>query len=393
LGVIRPGWRAFVFVILAVLLVAVVLSAAKKDPDPTARYTVSRVTQGDLIQSVRTTGQLSPWSSVEVSSQISGLVTEVAVDFNEPVKKGQLLARIDPSTYEQKLRQARADLEAAQANHRLTELRTKRLRGLRQQDLVTQQEFDDSEALFQQSTATLLTRQAAVENARVDLERCTITSPIDGVVIYKQVEVGKTVVASFSAPTLFVIAQDLAKMRVIAPINEVDVGLVAPGQPVTFTVDAILEHTFEGRLTQLRSPYTPSEKQQAQAGGQQSTIPNFDAVIEVNNKDMLLRPSLTANVSIIINQHRNVLLIPNSALRVSLPELEARPPVASAADTSMATVYKIRDGNRNGTPEVILIRLGASDRISTQVISGLKAGDEVVTGVPKSYEYDQLRPF
>jgi HlyD family secretion protein len=386
-----PGWRTFAFVALGVVLVAVVLSAAKKDPDPAARYTVSRVTRGDLVQSVRTIGQLSPWSTVEVSSQISGLVIEVAADFNQPVRKGQLLARIDPSTYEQKLRQARADLEAAQANHRLTELRTQRLRGLRKQDLVTQQEYDDSEALFQQSQATLLTRQAAVENARVDLDRCTITSPIDGIVIYKQVEVGKTVVASFSAPTLFVIAQDLRKMRVIAPINEVDIGQVAVGQPVTFTVDAIPDHTFEGRLAQLRSPYTPSEKQQSQQNGQQSSIPNFDAVIEVINKDLLLRPSLTANVSIIIDRHRDVLLIPNSALRVSLPEIEA--PASSSADNSSATVYKLRDGNRNGVPEPVTVKLGVSDRISTQVLSGLRIGDEIVTGVPATRDYGPQRPF
>jgi HlyD family secretion protein len=386
-----PGWRTFAFVALGVVLVAVVLSAAKKDPDPAARYTVSRVTRGDLVQSVRTIGQLSPWSTVEVSSQISGLVTEVAADFNQSVKKGQLLARIDPSTYEQKLRQARADLEAAQANHRLTELRSQRLRGLRAQDLVTQQEYDDSEALFQQSQATLLTRQAAVENARVDLERCTITSPIDGVVIYKQVEVGKTVVASFSAPTLFVIAQDLRKMRVIAPINEVDIGQVAVGQTVTFTVDALPDHTFEGRLAQLRSPYTPSEKQQSQSATQQSAIPNFDAVIEVNNNDLLLRPSLTANVSIIIDRHRDVLLIPNSALRVSLPEIEA--PAAVQTDSSSATVYKLRDGNRNGVPEPVTVTLGVSDRISTQVLSGLRLGDEIVTGVPATRDYGPQRPF
>jgi HlyD family secretion protein len=199
------------------------------------------------------------------------------------------------------------------------------------------------------------------------------------------------VVASFSAPTLFVIAQDLRKMRVIAPINEVDIGQVAVGQPVTFTVDAIPDHTFEGRLAQLRSPYTPSEKQQSQQNGQQSSIPNFDAVIEVINKDLLLRPSLTANVSIIIDRHRDVLLIPNSALRVSLPEIEA--PASSSADNSSATVYKLRDGNRNGVPEPVTVKLGVSDRISTQVLSGLRIGDEIVTGVPATRDYGPQRPF
>jgi HlyD family secretion protein len=398
-SVTHRGWPIVLVVVLGAILVVAVFSALKKDPDPVARYTVSRVSRGDIVQAVHTIGQLGPWSSVEVSSQISGLVTEVTVDFNSKVTKGQVLARIDPSSYEQKLRQARADLEAAQANHRLTDLRAKRLRGLRDQDLVTQQEYDDAEALLQQSDATLLTGKAEVENARVDFERCTITSPIDGIVIFKQVEVGKTVVASFSAPTLFVIAQDLSKMRVIAPINEVDVGSVVVGQAATFTVDAIPDHAFEGRLTQLRSPYTPSDKQQQQQAGQQSAIPSFDAVIEVDNGDLLLRPSLTANVSIIVDRRRDVLVIPNSALRVTLPDTVG-PGVSSRAAgkpfrnaEAAATVYRLRNGDRNGAPETVTVRLGMSDRVSTEVLSGLEPGDDVITGVPAILDFGPKRPF
>src|SRR5688572_20856955 len=291
-------------------------------------YTVAPVVRGDIVRSVNTTGQLTPWTSVEVSTQISGLVTQVNVDFNSEVKKGQVLAEIDPSTYQQRVRQAGADLAAAKANHVLAEINARRLKGLRDKDLVTEQEYDEAQARLQQSEAALLTSRAAVENARVDLVRCTVTSPIDGVVIFKQVEVGKTVVSSFSAPTLFVIAQDLTKMRIIAPISEVDIWSVDSGQEVTFTVDALPDRTFNGRLTQIRNPYTPVDKQQQQQQAQQSTIVSFDAVIEVDNKDMLLRPSLTANVSVVVERRDGVLQIPNGALRVQLPPEVLPVPVA-----------------------------------------------------------------
>lgn len=385
-------------IVTGLVLIAVIASglvySQRDDQDQThAGYTVARVTRGDIIQAVNTTGQLSPWASVEVSTQISGLVTDVNVDFNSEVKQGQVLAKIDPSTYEQRLRQAQADLAAAEANHTLTALNARRLKGLRDQDLVTQQEYDQADAQLQLSNAGLLTRRAAVENARVDLERCTITSPIDGVVIFKQVEVGKTVVSSFSAPTLFVIAQDLGKMRIIAPISEVDVWSVKPVQAVTFTVDAIPDRRFQGRLTQIRNPYTPSEKQQQQQA-QQNPIANFDAVIEVDNHDLLLRPSLTANVSVIVERRANVLRIPNSALRVRLEEGAYTPAKSRDMSTSSretATVYRLPGGDRDAVPEALAVRLGISDSIDTEVLSGLNEGDVVVTGVASAMDARRLR--
>lgn len=375
----------------ALVLVGVIgsmlfVSSRRAGTEFVAQYTTFVVARGEIVQAVQATGQLSPWSSVEISSQISGLVTEVMVDFNTPVKTAQVLARIDPSTYEQKLRQALAELAAVQANQRLMQQRTLRLRGLRTADLVTQQDLDDTEALLEQSNANLLSRRAAVQNARVDLERCTITSPIDGVVIFKQVEVGKTVAASLNAPTLFVIAQDLSKMKVIAPINEADLGLLRVGQGVTFAVDAIPGRTFEGRLVQVRSPYTPSDKQQQQSA-RDGEIPNFDAVIEVDNRSLLLRASLTVNVSIKIEQRMNALLIPNAALRVAPPKGVVRTATdlsqrkaTQDAEATVATVYLLRRQYRKEVPEAILVRLGITDRVSTEVMSGLRAGDRVITG-------------
>jgi HlyD family secretion protein len=375
---------------------AVVYAKRDRDDQPKAAYTIAPVSRGDIVQAVNTTGQLAPLVSVEVSSQISGLVTEVNVDFNSIVKKGQVLARIDPSTYVQRVTQAEADLAAAEANASLVKINAKRLNDLRNKDLVTQADYDQVEAQLEQSRATLLTRKAALQNARLDLDRCTLLSPIDGVVIFRQIEVGKTVVSSFSAPTLFVIAQDLAKMRIIAPISEVDVWAVHPGQPVTFTVDAIPERTFNGRLTQIRNPYTPSEKQNMQSAAQQSTITNFDGVIEVENPDLILRPSLTANVSIVVSRTEDALRIPNGALRVQIPQSQDMPrppamPASSEESEDTSVVYRLPGGDRNATPQPVLVRLGITDNISTQVLEGLKEGDTVITGIPSRIEIPQRR--
>jgi HlyD family secretion protein len=384
-------------------VLALLFFKSDRTPESASRYTVAKVARGRIVQAVNTTGTLTPLESVEVSTQVTqGLITEVAVDFNSPVKKGQVLARIDPATYEQRLRQASANMNAAEANFRFAQLNERRMKELREQDLVTQQEFDSAEAQAQQAQAALLTSKAEVQNARVDLDRCTITSPIDGIVIFKQVEVGKTVVSSLAAPTLFTIARDLSKMRIIAPISEVDVWSVSPGQGVTFTVDAVPDRTFNGRITQIRNPYTPSDRQQQQGMAQQSSIATFDAVIEVDNLDLFLRPSLTANVSVIVNRRDDVLKIPNGALRVKLPDAVtaaiARASEAKAKEggvrpddpkSAYATVYRLPKGNRDATPEPVRVRLGITDSIVTEVLSGLDEGDQVITAASSGSDNGQ----
>lgn len=355
-------------------------------------FTTARIARGDVIQSVDTTGQLAPLVSVEVSTQISGLVTQVNVDFNSEVKSGQLLARIDPSTYQQRLRQAQADLAAAGANVTLAKVNARRLKGLRDQDLVSQAEYDAVEVQAEQADALLQMRRAAVENARVDLDRCAIYSPIDGVVIFRQIEVGKTIQASFSAPTLFVIARDLQKMRIIAPISEVDVRAVHPGQSVTFGVDAIPNHTFAGRLTQIRSSYVPTDKQQPPTS---NPVVTFDGVIEVDNQDLLLRPNLTANVSIIVRRHANVLSIPNGALRLDPAAIAAsvdqRRSFVRQRGESRVTIYRLPPGDRYVRPEPVEVELGISDGVVTEVLDGLRVGDTIVTGRASTVEIPRTR--
>ncbi len=307
-------------------------------------FNTATVTRGNIRQVVTATGQLDPLLNIDVGSQISGLVQKLYVDFNSEVKKGQKLAEIDPSTYQQRLRQAEANLASTEAGNRLQRLNTERAKELRAKQLVSQQDYDQAVALLQQSDAQLLTSKAAVENARVDLERCTISSPIDGIVIAKQTEEGKTVAASLNAPVLFTIANDLAKMQITAAVAEADIGTVEQGQTVTFTVDAFPNRSFSGQVVQVRnSPKTVSN------------VVTYDTIINVDNKDLKLRPGMTANVSIIVASRDNTLRIPNAALRVRLPDsvavkgavAAAAAPVAAAAATPDRTAARAA-GNREG---------------------------------------------
>lgn len=268
-----------------------------------------QVTRGEIIQSVTATGDLQPVLRTDVSSQISGQIREVLVDYNTSVKKGDILARIDPATYESRLRSAEADLASTQANHTLTRLNTERVRELRTKNLVSQQEVDQAEALLAQAEAQLLTRRAAVDNAKVDLSRCTLSAPIDGIVIDRIAEVGQMVAASLNAPTLFTIANDLSKMQINAAVAEADIGNIELGQSVNFTVDAFPSRQFRGRVAQIRNlPVT------------QQNVVVYSTIIDVNNEDLKLKPGMTANVAIVVARREHALRIANAALRARVPE-------------------------------------------------------------------------
>jgi len=402
-------------------------------------YTTVTVNRGGLAQVVTATGSLQPVTSVEVGSQVSGLITDVLVDYNSPVKAGQLIAKIDSSTYEQRLRQAEADLASTKANHALVRLNTERTRALRTQNLVSAQELDQAEAQLAQADAALLTREASVENAKVDLTRCSIFSPIDGIVIDRQTDVGKTVAASFNAPTLFIIANDLTRMRIHASISEADIGSVAVDQPVNFTVDAFPNRPFRGRVTQIRnSPRT------------ESNVVTYQTIIEVQNDDLRLKPGMTANVSIVIAERPDTLLLPNGALRARIPDqlLPAKTPAANAGAATAAaapptvatreqmmamlaevgftpgsgppspdvraklaelaksrnltlpefgrsrganraeqpavttrTVYKLGGTTAQPRPEPLTVKLGITDGTQTEIIEGLAEGDVLISSV------------
>lgn len=294
LGVAGAGWYYY---------------AARSRAESAPEFITTTVARGDILQQVTATGQLDSVISVDVGSQISGLIQKLYVDFNSPVKKGDKLAEIDPATYQQKLRQAEANLASAEASNQLQKVNTDRVKELFAQKLVTQQEYDQAVAQLQQSNAALVTSRAAVENARVDLERCTINSPIDGIVINKQTEEGKTVAASLNAPVLFTIVNDLSKMQITAAVAEADVGSVAEGQSVTFTVDAFPNRSFRGQVVQVRNaPKTTNN------------VVTYDTIISVDNRDLKLRPGMTANVAIIVARRDGVLRLANAALRLRVPD-------------------------------------------------------------------------
>ena len=284
----------------------------------------AKIARGEIQQVVTATGSLEAVTSVDVSSQISGLIIEVAVDYNTPVKKGQILAKLDPATYESRLNSAKAQLANTTASFNLVRLNTERSRTLRSQNLVSQAELDQSEAQLAQSQAQMQIQQAAVDTAKVDLARCTIYSPIDGIVIDRLAEVGRTVSASTSAPTLFTIANDLSQMQISAAVAEADIGTVEDKQNVNFTVDAYPSRQFRGRISQIRN-----------APKTQSNVVTYGTIIDVRNEDLKLKPGMTANVSIVIAQRSGTLKLPNSALRVRMPENLLPPaPVAAVAKSA-----------------------------------------------------------
>ena len=276
----------------------------KKGKDQPVQLKTVQVTRGDIVQAVTANGALSPVKNVQVGSQVSGIIRELYVDFNSRVTNGQLIAVIDPSTYEQNLTSAKADLANAQAALEYAQINFKRAKDLRAAELIPVSDFDKAVADLHQAEAVVQTRTASLNRNEVDLDRTKIFAPVDGVVISRAVDVGQTVAASFSTPTLFQIANDLRNMRIEAMVSEADVGGVEEGQRVTFTVDAFPGRQFRGDISQVR--FAPITNQ---------NVVSYTCVVDVNNADLKLRPGMTATASIITGEKKGVLRVPNAALR------------------------------------------------------------------------------
>lgn len=371
----------------------------EKEPE----YQTAVVQRGELVQVVTATGQLNPMTNVTVGSQISGIIKRIYVDFNSPVKVGQVLAELDPATYERAVAQAEAELASAKANLELAQVQAKRATELFKNNLISASDYDTAIAQLHQAEAQVKIREAVLENAKVNLSRCTIYSPIDGVVISRNVDVGQTVAASLQAPTLFQIANDLSRMQINANVAEADIGSVEVGQDVEFTVDAYPYRVFHGKVKQVRNSAVIVQN-----------VVTYDTVIEVSNPDLKLKPGMTANVSIITARRENVLKIPNAALRFRPPEQtedsrtntlgsrsSAQRQFGSATRDSMAgsrsgvrdrmdhaitrTVYVLRTNSTSSARTAKLVpvqvKIGISDGIMTEVVEGLNEGDVVVTGM------------
>ena len=304
------------FSILTVIIILALLGGAAwwfflrpSHNGPIIAFNSSPVSRGNVIQAVTATGDLQPVVEVDVSSQISGLLTEVLVDFNDRVSEGDVLARIDPATFDSRLASARAEFANAEANHRLAVLNNDRVHSLFERNLVSRQEVDQSDAQLAQANAQVLTRGSSVRNAETDVARCTLYAPIDGIVIDRIAEVGKTVAASLNAPTLFTIVNDLREMEINAYVSEADIGSIADDQAVNFTVDAYPDRTFRGKVTQIRN--SPQREQ---------SVIVYSTIVNVDNSDLKLKPGMTANVEIVTAAREGVVRVPNSALRVRVPD-------------------------------------------------------------------------
>jgi HlyD family secretion protein len=273
------------------------------------QYRTAKVTKGDVVQLVSATGQLEPVINVQVGSQVSGIIDKLFVDYNSPVTNGQLIAKLDPATFQANADQAEGDLANAQASLELARVNAKRSKDLRAGDLIPQSDDDKAVADLHQAEAIVKIRQASLEKAKVDLSRATIYSPIDGVVISRNVDVGQTVAASLSAPTLFVIANDLRKMQIPAMVSEADIGGIEENQETSFKVEAFPTRTFNGRVSQVRNQPTTNQN-----------VVTYATMIEVQNSDLKLKPGMTATVFITTAKKQNAIQIPNAALRFHAPE-------------------------------------------------------------------------
>ena len=326
-------------------------------------YRTEPVTQGDMRQTVTATGTVNPVTTVQVGTQVSGTIKSLYADFNSRVKKGQLIAQIDPAFFETQMAQAQANTDRAEAALRDAERVLNQNKTLFARNLVAKNDYDSAVTGYDSAKAQLAQAKAALQSAATNLSYTKIYSPVDGIVISRNVDVGQTVAASFQTPTLFTIAQDLTKMQINTNVAESDIGAVKVGQEVDFTVDAYPDTTFEGTVWQKRqAPITVQN------------VVTYDTVIQVSNRDLRLMPGMTANVSIVIATRENVLRIPNAALRFK-PTDQSPAPVPAGGEKKGPAVWVLE----NNKPKRVAIELGISDGISTEVLSGgLQDGQQLI---------------
>ncbi|MDB6035683.1 MAG: Efflux transporter, family, subunit [Verrucomicrobiales bacterium] len=379
-------------------------------------YRTAQIARGDIVQTVTASGQLNPMLSVQVGSQVSGIIQNLYADFNTTVTQGMVVAKLDPATYLSAVHQAEGELANAKAGLDLTKIEAKRAEELKNEKLIASADYDKAMADFHQAEAQVMIRDAALERAKVDLNRCTIFAPTNGIVISRQVDVGQTVAASFSAPVLFVIANDLRKMQIDAMVSEADVGGVETNQEVRFTVDAFPTRNFTGKVVQIRNAPTTNQN-----------VVTYDSIVEVSNDQLKLKPGMTATVTIILAEKDNVIKVPNAAFRFRPADTSEKSPSPAAAQgasdstgppgqrtgggangggggrkpggggggagrqggkpkedrSPVRTVYVLPNGGQNGPdlkPEPRKVRVGISDGAFSEVLEGLQEGDTVVVG-------------
>lgn len=356
-------WIAMILVVV-IAVAAWLLSGGKKEEQ--INFKQEKVATHTLQNSITATGTIEAVTSVTVGTQVSGIVNKLYVDYNSVVKKGQVIAELDKTNLISELNTAKANLASTESNLSYQSANMKRYQTLYKKGLVSADEYENALLAYRQAKEQVASSRENVQRAQTNLGYATITSPIDGTVISKSVEEGQTVAASFNTPELFTIAKDLKNMQVIANVDEADIGGVAVGNRVNFTVDAYPDDTFEGVVKQVRLEATTT-----------NNVVTYEVVISAPNADLKLKPGLTANVTIFTKEQANILSVANKALRFT--------PTKETVGKDMKIVEckgKNKVWTLNGnTLTAHSVNIGQSDAMHTQIISGIKAGQSVVTEI------------
>lgn len=349
--------------VVAVIVVAWALLAGGKKEEKVS-FDTAKVENQNIHTSITATGTIEPVTSVTVGTQVSGIVAKLYVDYNSIVKKGQVIAELDRTNLISELNAQKANLASAQSSLNYQQANFNRYQTLYDKGLVSADDFENAKLKYVQAKEQVASSRESVQRAQTNLGYATITSPIDGVVLSKAVEEGQTVAASFNTPELFTIAQDLTDMRVIADIDEADIGGVKEGQRVSFTVDAFPDDKFEGAVTQVRQQATTS-----------SNVVTYEVVISAPNNDLKLKPGLTANVTIFTLEKNNVLAVPAKALRFQ-PNEALLKKGESIDDCEGDHKLWTKEGNVFKAHKV---ETGTTNGILTEITGGIAAGTEVLT--------------
>lgn len=352
-------WAVGALVLIA--LVIWLLSGGKKEEKVT--FDTAKVEKKDIHTSITATGTIEPVTSVTVGTQVSGIVSRLFVDYNSVVKKGQVIAELDKTNLISELNTAKANLSSAQSTLNYETTNFQRYQTLYDKGLVSANDYENARLSYDKARQQVATSRESVQKAQTNLGYATITSPIDGVVLSKSVEEGQTVAASFNTPELFTIAKDLTDMRVIADIDEADIGGVKEGQRVTFTVDAFPDDHFEGAVTQVRQQATT-----------ESNVVTYQVVISAPNKDLKLKPGLTANVTIYTLELEDAMAIPAKALRF-MPNEALLKEGQTIEDTEASQKVWTLEGN---IFKAHAVETGTTNGILTEIKSGINEGTEVL---------------
>lgn len=364
-------WIAMILVVV-IAVAAWLLSGDKKEEQ--INFKQEKVATHTLQNSITATGTIEAVTSVTVGTQVSGIVNKLYVDYNSVVKKGQVIAELDKTNLISELNTAKANLASTESNLSYQSANMKRYQTLYKKGLVSADEYENALLAYRQAKEQVASSRENVQKAQTNLGYATITSPIDGTVISKSVEEGQTVAASFNTPELFTIAKDLKNMQVIANVDEADIGGVAVGNRVNFTVDAYPDDTFEGVVKQVRLEATTT-----------NNVVTYEVVISAPNENLKLKPGLTANVTIFTKEQANILSVANKALRFT-PTKETVGKDMKIVDCKGKNKVWTLNGN---TLTAHSVNIGQSDAMHTQIISGIKAGQSVVTEIVVNASEDE----